>query len=55
MTKHNLQILYDNLRLENEVLKQFILLTNGKQALDRVQMQIAVERTNYALEHDTFT
>ena len=54
MTKQQIQILYDDLRLENETLKQFILMNHGQQALDRLYMQIAVERTNYALEHNAF-
>ena len=49
MTLKNLKILYDDLRIENEILKNYIKTTNGQEALDRVLMEIAIQRTNEAL------
>lgn len=50
MTKKNLQMLYDDLRLENETLKQYIKLRDGQQAIDRILMEIAIKKTNIVLE-----
>lgn len=49
MTLKNLKILYDDLRIENETLKNFIKMTNGQEALDRVLMEVAIQRTNEVL------
>lgn len=49
MTLKNLKILYDDLRIENETLKNYIKTTNGQEALDRVLMEVAIQRTNEAL------
>lgn len=38
------------LELKNEILHQFITLLNGPDALQRIEREYAVERTNAALE-----
>ena len=50
MTKKQLQLLYDDLKLENETLKQYIKTKDGQQAVDRLLMEIAIQRTNDILE-----
>lgn len=50
MTKKQLQLLYDDLKLENETLKNFIKTMHGQQAIDRILMEIAIQRTNEILE-----
>ncbi len=37
------------LQYENATLKQFIVLLNGQAALERIEKEIAVDRTNRAL------
>lgn len=54
MTKKDLQKLYDRLLIENEAYKNFIRLTNGQQALDKIDMEVAIALTNDALEHSKF-
>ena len=43
----------DQLREEKELYKQFILMTHGQQTLDRLNLELAVQRTNYVLEART--
>lgn len=38
------------LELKNEILRQFITLLNGPEALQRIEREYAVERTNEVLE-----
>lgn len=40
----------DQLREEKELYKQFILMTHGQQTLDRLNLELAVQKTNYVLE-----
>ena len=44
MTKQQLQMLYDRMKIENETYKQFITHTHGPQALDRLNLEIAVQQ-----------
>lgn len=50
MTKKQIQLLYNDLKLENETLKNFIKTMHGQQAIDRILMEIAIQRTNEILE-----
>lgn len=45
----------DQLREEKELYKQFILMTHGKPTLDRLNLELAVQKTNEVLEANDMT
>jgi len=40
----------DQLKEQNELYKDYILKHSGQPALDRLNLELAVQRTNYVLE-----
>ena len=40
----------DQLKEQNELYKQFIILNHGQQTIDRLNLELAVQKTNAMLE-----
>ena len=40
----------DQLKEQNELYKQFIILNHGQQTIDRLNLELAIQKTNAMLE-----
>ena len=50
MTKQTLQKKYDRLLIEHDAYRNFIIMAHGKDTLDEIDKEIAVQLTNEVLK-----